>query len=325
MSAEHHNPALHFLADHHLLPPIRLPSLHLAGHHQHKPAEQMLPVNTERRAPRKRAVLVGINYKGTSNELHGCCNDNVYMFELLQNGGADIDIHRLDDVGFNGAKLHDSSILPPTKANILAALDWLVADAHAGDHLMFHMSSHGLRIHDQQEGEISAVVPIDYMQASGWEAGMLNSHDIRQRIDRLPEGVKMLAIVDACHSESILDLPYEYEHIEQNYIAKVNPHVAPTKADVISISGCLDTQTSSDAFLEPPKPRRLTAQGALSGTLIQLVYNNPSGLSYSSFMKQLHAMLAEDHFSQYSVLASGKNLDMNSTCMIYDFLPSLAQ
>jgi hypothetical protein len=78
----------------------------------------------------KKACLIGINYKGSECELKGCLNDNYNIEHLLEQryGFSKTNIRLLRD---------DGKCTPPTKNNILEAIDWLVKDAKSGDTLVF--------------------------------------------------------------------------------------------------------------------------------------------------------------------------------------------
>ena len=82
---------------------------------------------------RRKALLIGCNYPGTSAKLSGCCNDAVIMEYLLKHkfGYQDIKILRDDGKGGDGK---------PTRRNIMTHIRWLVGDARAGDSLFFHFS-----------------------------------------------------------------------------------------------------------------------------------------------------------------------------------------
>ena len=75
----------------------------------------------------KRALLVGINYRGTKSELSGCINDveNVKKY-LLKRGYSEENI----------VVLTDDTPVKPTKSNILKCILDLIL---SGDkHLFFH-------------------------------------------------------------------------------------------------------------------------------------------------------------------------------------------
>lgn len=84
---------------------------------------------------KRKALLIGINYFGTSTELKGCINDvrNVSNFLMERYHYKREDMVTLTDDQSN-------PVLQPTKANILRAMEWLVKDAQPNDSLFFHYS-----------------------------------------------------------------------------------------------------------------------------------------------------------------------------------------
>ncbi|KAL0321007.1 UNVERIFIED_CONTAM: Metacaspase-4 [Sesamum radiatum] len=108
----------------------------------------------------KRAVLIGINYPGTTAELKGCINDVRRMHECLveRYGFDNDDITVLIDT--------DDSYTEPTGRNIRAALDSLVRSAQPGDFLFVQYSGHGTRLpaetgEDDDTGYDECIVPSD--------------------------------------------------------------------------------------------------------------------------------------------------------------------
>lgn len=73
---------------------------------------------------------------------------------------------------------------------------------------MFHFSGHGSSQLDNNMDEIDGcdetLCPVDYETQ-----GMLLDDEINATIVRpLPHGAKLHAIIDACHSGTVLDLPF---------------------------------------------------------------------------------------------------------------------
>jgi hypothetical protein len=100
----------------------------------------------------------------------------------------------------------------PTKYNIMHALEWLVQGCQAGDSLVFHFSGHGSQQinynGEELDGYDETLIPMDCQTA-----GPIVDDDINSTIVRpLPVGVTLHAIVDACHSGTVLDLPYLYRY-----------------------------------------------------------------------------------------------------------------
>jgi hypothetical protein len=96
----------------------------------------------------------------------------------------------------------------PTKDNLRLAMRWLVEGCVSGDSLVFHFSGHGMQKldinGDEVDGYDEAICPLDFE-----DRGVLLDDEINETIVRpLGPGVKLHAIVDTCHSGTILDLPY---------------------------------------------------------------------------------------------------------------------
>nr|DAD18290.1 TPA_asm: hypothetical protein HUJ06_019753 [Nelumbo nucifera] len=173
------------------------------------PAAAPLPYNHAPLSPppspygRKRAVICGISYRNAPYELKGCINDAKCMRYLL----------------INRFKFPESSILMlteeendayriPTKQNIRMALHWLVQGCQSGDSLVFHYSGHGSQQMDNDRDEIDGydetLCPLDFKTQ-----GMIVDDEINATIVRpLPHGAKLHAIIDACNSGTVLDLPF---------------------------------------------------------------------------------------------------------------------
>ncbi|CAK9043936.1 unnamed protein product [Durusdinium trenchii] len=157
----------------------------------------------------RRSLLIGCNYVGTSNELQGCANDVRRMIPVLEKLGFPSDHANqkvlLDDKESSG---HQA----PTRANMLEAMDWLVAEAQAGDALLLHYSGHGGR--EPAEGEHGyheTLVPLDFETA-----GMLRDTELFERlVKRIPAGCRLTCILDSCHSAGALNLPYIFVGTEE--------------------------------------------------------------------------------------------------------------
>ena len=153
---------------------------------------------------RRKALFIGINYYGQNGELKGCINDvhNIKSF-LSKNYRIDEMLILTDDQKSNPDKM-------PTRKNILAAFRWLRNGAKSGDSLIFHYSGHGGSVKDEdgdeEDGFDETLIPVDYQQA-----GHIVDDEVHDVLVRgLPKGVRLTSIMDCCHSESILDLPFIY-------------------------------------------------------------------------------------------------------------------
>lgn len=109
----------------------------------------------------KRAVLVGITYPGSGQDLPGCANDMRHQYELLTQhfGFQPENILRLTDAQDSGCDL-------PTYANITKALENLVRLSKDGDVIYFAYSGHGSHVPDfngdEEDGQDEVLCPCDH-------------------------------------------------------------------------------------------------------------------------------------------------------------------
>lgn len=159
---------------------------------------------------RKKALLIGINYFNTENELSGCINDvaNIKNFITSVYGFQEDDMVILTDDQPEDTKFY------PTRANIISAMSWLVSDAQPNDSFFFHFSGHGGRVKDvsgdEDDGYDETIYPVDFNKFEG-ESGQIIDDDMHDLLVRpLCEGCRLTCIFDSCHSGTALDLPFVY-------------------------------------------------------------------------------------------------------------------
>ncbi|OXG45233.1 metacaspase [Cryptococcus neoformans Bt120] len=144
---------------------------------------------------RRKALLIGINYIGSSAQLAGCINDvhNVQKFITERYG------YQLDDIVMLTDDINDARTMP-TRDNIIKAMKWLVGGAQRDDALFFHYSGHGTQTEDTDGDE-----------QDGQDEGEFSSRFYHELLVRpLPSGCRLTAIFDSCHSATVMDLPYVY-------------------------------------------------------------------------------------------------------------------
>lgn len=273
----------------------------------------------------KKALLIGINYVGSQNELNGCINDVLHMSNMLtQNCGYDSNNVRI---------LTDETPVKPTRAEMEASIRWLVAGAKSGDTLFFHYSGHGSHIPDRNwdeaDGRDEVLVPLDFLTASfitdDWLYDNLAS--------KVPVGCTLYALTDCCHSGTMLDLRYSYQSmctLKNGTVVADMPYIAndwtdrfsmsinrkrDLRGNVVLLSGCLDPQTSADAFI------RGQGQGAFTYCLLECMKTNvtrtPDGRTryrgntrLRNVLKEVNARLDIGNFEQNSQLSVGKQTDI---------------
>lgn len=249
---------------------------------------------------RKKALCIGINYKGQHNELHGCINDarNVQRFLIKHYNYQAENIFMLTD---DTPNLHHQ----PTRANIIDAMRWLVRDAQPHDSLFLHYSGHGGQTKDLDGDEVDGldevIFPVDYK----WTGHIVDDEMHKIMVKPLPRGCRLTAIFDSCHSGSALDLPYVYH---MNGRQKGHSEVTPshmkekyTEADVVSWSGCLDSQTSADTW------EAGAAVGAMSYAFMKSLTDKPNQ-TYQQLLVSIRAILKKN-YSQKPQLSSSHHID----------------
>ncbi|XP_022141917.1 metacaspase-1 isoform X2 [Momordica charantia] len=243
------------------------------------PTERLSSASSDGR-PRKRALLCGVTYKNWKHKLHGTVNDVLNMQELLINDFA----YPKQNIRILTEEETDPDRIP-TKKNIQSSLKWLVEGCEGGENLVFYFSGHGLRqpdfAMDELDGYDETICPVDFL-----EEGMISDNEINATIVwPLKNGVKLHAIVDACHSGTILDLPYVYSQ-RNGWIDNRPPSGARKETSgglAISLSACGDDQYAADTSMLTGK----TMNGAMTFILIDLV-KNFKNLTYECLLEYMH-------------------------------------
>ncbi|KAG6512880.1 metacaspase-1-like [Zingiber officinale] len=217
---------------------------------------------------KKRALLVGISYAGQPCELKGTVNDvNCVRYLLTEKFGYPAAcIVVLTDEESDPQRI-------PTKENLRAAMRWLVQGCEAGDSLVFHFSGHGVQKLDPSGDEVDgldeALCPVDFKSK-----GTIVDDEVNETLVRpLPRGAKLHALVDACHSGTILDLPYLCRFSRagswqwENHTPQSGAYKGTSGGLAILISGCDDHQTSADTSALAGS----TSTGAMTYSFIQAI------------------------------------------------------
>lgn len=256
--------------------------------------------------PFDKILQVGINYYATpQNKLQGCINDVKNVARVIMGK----EVRSLTDEPHNAGTL-----LYPTRAHILDALMWLADGATANSRLFFQYSGHGTytrdRNHDEADGHDECICPADNTVIVDDE---LRAH----LVDRLPAGCFLLCLFDCCHSGTALDLKYTYkvvlkQHLEQ-YLIESNERLTDSRATVVLFSGCLDAQTSADAFLDN------TFQGAMTYAFLKALSDLKAmqkALSYKNVIKHMMTLLSARRYPQIPQISSGKFLNLDEELLI---------
>ena len=250
----------------------------------------------------KIALLIGINYFGTTSELNGCINDVNTMNNYLRQKLSFRNIIKLTDDSINQK-------LQPTKNNILNKLNEIVNNIkqnNINEFFIFY-SGHGSYTTDlngdERDGRDEVLIPVDYMNGN-----IITDDDINDILKKIPEKCKVFGLFDCCNSGTIMDLKYLFKANKKNIIEnKLN--TLSNKKNIIMISGCKDDQTSADFF----DKNRGQYGGALTTAFIygcnKLKNKN---IRFSHLLYIMRSYLKRGRFTQIPQISSNKKLNNNS-------------
>jgi uncharacterized caspase-like protein len=243
----------------------------------------------------KKALLIGINYTGTSNELYGCINDTTAIKE------------RISKQGFNDITvITDLTTKKATRNNILEGFKNLLMNCQAGDFLFFVYSGHGSyaidRNGDEKDGRDELIVSCDLQ-------GILDD-ELKALIQTyLKADVTLFALFDCCFSGSVLDLKYQFmDSLDYDKFTE-NSKQLETQGNVIMISGCTDNQTAADAVFGGK------AAGAMTWSLLESLKQKPN-FNWRELVKTMRDLLKTSQFTQIPQFSSGNFVDIDKEIFI---------
>lgn len=245
----------------------------------------------------KKALLIGINYRGTSNELTGCINDVSTLKTILEN-----------KFGYKSfVVLTDDEKMKPTKSNIMSEMKKLIADSANCSEIWIHYSGHGYYVDDlngdEEDGKDEVLVPLDYNKS-----GFIIDDDLNELV--LQTKCQTRVTFDCCHSGSALDLCYNLQ-IKDNKIVNTYEMSQLGKenlcnSEILMISGCSDSQTSA----EDKKSFSNKQMGAMTSTLLKVLDKYNYNINVGDLMVQMNKILTDGKYSQIPVFSSNKSLSL---------------
>ncbi|KAL7548510.1 hypothetical protein ACHAWF_011789 [Thalassiosira exigua] len=251
---------------------------------------------------RHKSLIVGINYTGKRAQLRGCINDAKNMQSMLQRNGFPNDgshMLLLTDERNRGREYQ------PTVEILTKAFAWFMKDVRKGDVLFFHFSGHGGQVPDKTGHEVDGfnetIVPLDYDRKGQISDDILWG----SLVYPLPEGARLTALMDMCHSGTGLDLPFDYNVNSRRWKEDINP--AHSAGDVVLFSGCEDSQTSADVQGGFGK----SAGGAMTMAFMGAYQEVPCS-TYHEFLSAVKRQLKRKRFSQRPQLTSSQKFDADS-------------
>lgn len=260
----------------------------------------------------KLAYVIGINYTGTDSQLNGCINDsyNLRQFLIDNKYVATDNIHMLND--------NMTGNLYPSRNNILTLFANLVKVTTANPdkkYLIFiSYSGHGTYVTDTNGDESDrrdeALCPIDFDTN-----GLIIDDEIKlQFINKLPSNVRLVMLIDSCHSGTVLDIKYNYKI--DGTSAYTTTTASDSAARIVMISGSNDSQTSADAYITNKYTLARQYQGAMTAGFLATFVEN---ITYESLVQNMRSWLKTNGFTQIPQLSSSQPINIKLAHMLNKF------
>lgn len=245
---------------------------------------------------RRKSLLIGINYTGTPNELYGCINDATNLNECFNK-------YSITNTCF----MTDQTNKKPTKQNIMNELNNLLVQSFKGDSVFFSFSGHGTNIIDKSGDELDRrdemIVPIDF--------SFIIDDELRKLVDlSLRPNVKLFMLFDSCFSGTILDLKYHYLDSDNYEKVTINSKVSETKGQIVTISGCKDSQYSADTVVDYGEKKNMYS-GAMTYSFLKTIQDLGVSISFRTLLQNMRKILKEDGYDQIPQLLSGQELNLD--------------
>ena len=222
----------------------------------------------------KHAICIGINdysWLRPSASLRGCVADALDWMRLFR-----------DTLVFHGG-IHLLLNHAATAQAFRSAISGIAAQAQPGDTVAITYSGHGTRIPDEDGDEDDG-----YDEAIVLHGGIYSDDQIAGDLKMLPPGVRVLLVADSCHSGTVqrfLGLGTATDSLPKCVdILGVTPDAARARAlhhrfgisrdgapaaGCILLAGCMDAETSMDAFVGN------AYHGALTFHAVRILEENP--------------------------------------------------
>lgn len=247
----------------------------------------------------KKALLIGINYRNTQNQLTGCINDVSALKTVLE-----------QKFNYNSfVVLTDDEKKKPTKQNIIDELKKLIDESNKYEEIWIHYSGHGYYVNDtngdEEDGKDEVLVPLDFNKS-----GFIVDDELNNII--LKTKCQTKVTFDCCHSGSALDLCYNLK-IKNNSLINSYELSQLNKekicgSNIFMISGCMDNQTSA----EDRKSFSNKQMGAMTSTLLKVLDKNNYNISVGNLIIQMNKVLVDSKYEQIPIFSSNKTISLKN-------------
>ena len=246
----------------------------------------------------KLALLIGINYQGSSAELRGCIHDVMATKKVIT-----------QHLGYDEVQLMtDHTEIKPTKQNIMKALIHLADRSWDPDvtQIWISYAGHGHykmdEEDDEDDGKDECLCPLDYATN-----GKIMDDTMNHILSLIRPDVSLTCMIDACHSETILDMKYRYiaghkKNVVENPTCKI-------VCNAVMISGCKDDQTSQETEILLDYHLAPEYAGAMTQAFLQVLEKYNYNVSCHTLILEMRKVLRNKNFRQVPQLCSTQKLD----------------
>jgi hypothetical protein len=252
------------------------------------------PIQFTLQSNKKKALIIGINYLGTSSELNGCINDANSIESYLK------------EQNFTNIKmLTDETSTTPTRENILYEIKKLLETSNENDTLFIYYSGHGSNTldknGDESDGYDELIVPLDF--------NFIKDDEIKTIINTYGKSnTNLIALFDSCNSGTALDLKYQIlEKVNYDDISE-NTKTTETNCNAFLLSGCRDEQVSLETLINNK------TQGLMTWSFLETVRNNKP-LTWRNLVKKMREIL-KPQSNQIPQLSSGRLFNPDSNFIL---------
>lgn len=211
-----------------------------------------VPLPPPNQSARRRALIIGCNYAKSRAPLQGCSNDAWNLQCLLRQS-----LYYTDDQVRTLIDGSESCPAPParqpTRANILAGLQWLTSDTSLVDNLLIYFAGYGTQQpqanHDSAfeaylvPSDFAKDLPSDFFARRGESAShvppgrgcyrLVALAELTRALLPLPPACRVTVILDCCHSvvpglDAANPVPQVFPHVPMEAVDGILPQaVAP--------------------------------------------------------------------------------------------------
>jgi hypothetical protein len=244
----------------------------------------------------RRALLIGINYINSPEiSLNGCIDDVINARNIL------IDAYDYDETNITVLRDDMDNSTNPTNATIISELKKIVSESAALDEIWIQYSGHGSQINNAGHlGDV--IVPVDYEKV-----GFITDDMLVDIFKSVSTNCNAVLIFDCCHSGNICKFPWTASlQFDDTVKIERTKEVVYESSDkncqcIYSLSGCKDSQTSSDTY-----SRELNqGVGAFSNAINECLRASHHQIDILTLYKNVCKSLVNDGYTQTPVLTCG--------------------